>query len=92
MPSDKKPNKPMPSVAEINAYLELSAARTKKRLTLAMGQKSLTPPSIERTLKVQPKKTTEANAPSPKTPSEASVDSKASKNEDWSPFSPEPKP
>lgn len=37
MPSDDKSQKPMPSAAEINAYLELSAARTKKRLTLAAG-------------------------------------------------------
>jgi hypothetical protein len=37
MPPDDKQEKPMPSAAEINAYLELSAARTKKRLTLAAG-------------------------------------------------------
>jgi hypothetical protein len=29
--------RPLPSADEINAYLELSAARTKKRLTLAFG-------------------------------------------------------
>jgi hypothetical protein len=37
MQSDDKSQKPMPTAAEINAYLELSAARTKKRLTLAAG-------------------------------------------------------
>jgi hypothetical protein len=31
--------RPLPSAAEINAYLELSAARTKKRLPLAFGTK-----------------------------------------------------
>jgi hypothetical protein len=31
--------RPPPSAAEINAYLELSAARTKKRLPLAFGSK-----------------------------------------------------
>jgi hypothetical protein len=30
-------SKRIPSAEEINAYLELSAARTKKRLTLALG-------------------------------------------------------
>ena len=32
-----KPPKPLPSAEEIQAYVELSAARTKKRLTLASG-------------------------------------------------------
>ena len=31
------PPKPLPSAEEINAYVEASAARTKKRLTLAPG-------------------------------------------------------
>jgi hypothetical protein len=35
--SEPKSPKPMPSVAEINAYLEQSAARTKMRLPLAKG-------------------------------------------------------
>jgi hypothetical protein len=37
MTTDPKPQKPMPSAAEINAYLEQSAARTKLRLPLARG-------------------------------------------------------
>jgi hypothetical protein len=37
MSTDSKPTKPMPSADEINAYLELSAARTKLRLPLAKG-------------------------------------------------------
>jgi hypothetical protein len=37
MSSDPKPPKPLPSTEEIQAYLERSAARTKKRLTLAAG-------------------------------------------------------
>src|SRR6188508_827320 len=37
MSTDPKPPKPMPSADEINAYVELSAARTKLRLPLAKG-------------------------------------------------------
>jgi hypothetical protein len=37
MSTDPKPPKPMPSAAEINAYLELSAARSKLHLPLAKG-------------------------------------------------------
>ena len=37
MTTHSKPTKPMPSPAEINAYLEQSAARTKLRLPLAKG-------------------------------------------------------
>lgn len=35
--SPKPPPKPLPSAEEIQAYVELSAARTRKRLTLASG-------------------------------------------------------
>lgn len=38
MPSEDDPKKPMPSAEEINAYLEASAARTKKRLPLAFDK------------------------------------------------------
>jgi hypothetical protein len=41
MSTDPKPKKPVPSLAEINAYLELSAARTKLRLPLAKGATSV---------------------------------------------------
>jgi hypothetical protein len=37
MSTDPKSPKPVPSVAELNAYLEKSAARTKLRLPLAKG-------------------------------------------------------
>jgi hypothetical protein len=53
MSSDTKPTKPMPSPAEINAYLELSAARTRKRLPLAKGAAAM----------VEPKGPSEAPAP-----------------------------
>jgi len=44
MSSDTKPTKPMPSPAEINAYLELSAARTRLRLPLAKGAAAVIEP------------------------------------------------
>jgi hypothetical protein len=37
MSAEDDTKRPVPSAAEINAYLELSSARTKKRLTLAFG-------------------------------------------------------
>lgn len=37
MSSEPPPPKPLPSAEEIQAYLERSSARTKKRLTLAAG-------------------------------------------------------
>jgi hypothetical protein len=53
MSSEDKPKKPMPSVAEINAYLELSAARTKKRLPLAFNKTSAPKPApLERKLRL----------------------------------------
>jgi hypothetical protein len=42
----------MPSAAEINAYLELSAARTKKRLTLAFEPKAAPPKPAARDRKL----------------------------------------
>lgn len=50
MSSDTKPNKPMPSVAEINAYLEQSAARTRLRLPLAKGAAAVVPPKASAAL------------------------------------------
>jgi hypothetical protein len=53
MSTDPKPPKPMPSADEINAYLELSAARTKLRLPLAKGAAlvgtlpNAAPPAVE---------------------------------------------
>jgi hypothetical protein len=49
-PDDEKP---LPSAEEINAYLELSAARTKKRLPLAIGTTGAPQaPARERKLRV----------------------------------------
>ena len=49
-PDDEKP---LPSAEEINAYLELSAARTKKRLPLALGSAGAPKaPARERKLRV----------------------------------------
>lgn len=51
-PSDDT-KRPMPSADEINAYLELSAARTKKRLPLAFGTTGAPKaPARERKLRV----------------------------------------
>src|SRR4051794_6041050 len=44
MSTDPKPPKPMPSAAEINAYLEQSAARTRMRLPLAKGAAAVVVP------------------------------------------------
>ena len=50
-PDDNK--RPLPSADEINAYLELSAARTKKRLPLAFGSKGAPKaPARDRKLRV----------------------------------------
>jgi hypothetical protein len=46
------PTRPLPSAAEINAYVELSAARTKKRLPLALGTTSVPTPPRDRKLRV----------------------------------------
>ncbi len=46
------PKRPLPSAAEINAYVELSAARTKKRLTLAFGTMGAPKPPRDRKLRV----------------------------------------
>jgi hypothetical protein len=50
--------RPLPSAAEINAYVELSAARTKKRLPLAFGTTGAPTPPRDRKLRV-------AGAPKP---------------------------
>jgi hypothetical protein len=46
MSTEQKPPKPMPSVAEINAYLERSAARTKMHLPLAKGNAAVVAPPL----------------------------------------------
>jgi len=61
MSTDPKLPKPMPSADEINAYLELSAARTKLRLPLAKGAARMgTPPAAE-----QPAVATSEKSPTP---------------------------
>lgn len=51
--SAPKDERPLPSVDDINAYLEQSAARTKKRLPLAFGTKGAPKaPARERKLRV----------------------------------------
>jgi hypothetical protein len=52
MSAPNDPKKPIPSAAEINAYLELSAARTKKRLTLAFEPKAAPPKPAARDRKL----------------------------------------
>ena len=52
MSAPDDPKKPIPSAAEINAYLELSAARTKKRLTLAFEPKAAPPKPAARDRKL----------------------------------------
>jgi hypothetical protein len=52
MPANDDPKKPTPSIAEINAYLEESAKRTKKRLPLAMGSEKV--PAPEQTSRALP--------------------------------------
>jgi hypothetical protein len=46
MSTEPKPPKPMPSAAEINAYLERSAARSKMHLPLAKGNAMVAPPPL----------------------------------------------
>jgi hypothetical protein len=64
MSSEPKPPKPLPSAAEINAYVERSAARTRMRLPLAKGnalpvnaspEPSAAPPAAGRALPVRGK-------------------------------------
>lgn len=85
MSSDNKPSKPTPSVAEINAYLEKSAARTKKRLTLAMGQKPPTPTAAQPTSKVSATKLPTTSTKVVPPASAEKVDA-----ETWSPFESNP--
>jgi hypothetical protein len=44
MSTEPKPPKPMPSAAEINAYLERSSARSKMHLPLAKGNAAVVAP------------------------------------------------
>ena len=73
MSAEDDTKRPLPSAAEINAYLELSAARTKKRLPLAFAKASPKAPARERKLPV-------AGAPKaslarePSTPAEPAAD------------------
>jgi hypothetical protein len=63
-PEDDK--RPLPSVEEINAYLEQSAARTKKRLPLALGSAGAPKaPARDRKLRVAAKPAAPAVAEPP---------------------------
>lgn len=69
----------LPSVEEINAYLEQSAARTKKRLPLALGSAGAPKaPARERKLRVAAKP---ISAAVPELPSDPAADSAASAGE-----------
>ncbi len=63
MSAPDDPKKPIPSAAEINAYLELSAARTKKRLTLAFEPKAPQPKPAARDRKLPMTRATTAKLP-----------------------------
>jgi len=71
MSPPEDPKRPLPSADEINAYLELSAARTKKRLPLAFGTTGAPrAPARERKLRVA------GAAPAPQPAADATVSSK----------------
>jgi hypothetical protein len=83
MSSDDKPNKPMPSVAVINEYLERSAARTKKRLPLAMGKSEAPKQPTVRKLSV----TTEAADKSQSSDDATATEATEATEKSWRPFS-----
>ncbi len=91
MASDHKPQKPLPSAEELNAYLELSAARTKKRLTLAAGNAvPMKAPAKDRSLRVAEVKarTSGSSPPTPAGQGQAAEPSGATPAEAaWRPFS-----
>ena len=95
MASDDKPQKPLPSAEELNAYLELSAARTKKRLTLAAGNAvpMKAPAKLERSLRVADGELGKSGgvAPAPPGKGQASGDTSGAKSTEpaWRPFSSE---
>jgi hypothetical protein len=90
--SPKPPSKPLPSAEEIQAYVELSAARTKKRLTLASGNArpigaavpAVTPVKTDRKLPIGSAAAAPASpAPAPAaSPKEADAQAGAA----WQPF------
>lgn len=89
MSSDEKPPKPLPSADEIAAYLEQSAARTRKRLTIAKApSKNTASPPAKRVLQVQKQPASTAAGqehPRPSSPRGAADDAV----EAWRPPSPE---
>jgi hypothetical protein len=96
MSTDPKPPKPMPSADEINAYLELSAARTKLRLPLAKGAARVgTPPDADQLAPATGEKPPPPISASKKLPTRqqqpsrtalAPADGEASAAEVWRPF------
>jgi len=98
MPSDDKSQKPMPSAAEINAYLELSAARTKKRLTLAAGNAAPLKGSEPRDRKLRLTGSAGVAGARPAAPAPAAPagvagepEGPAAREPGWSPFPKDPK-
>jgi hypothetical protein len=73
MSAPDDPKKPIPSAAEINAYLELSAARTKKRLTLAFEPKAAPPKPPARDRKLPVTRATPSKLPGSTAATEASA-------------------
>ncbi|HWO11957.1 MAG TPA: hypothetical protein VNN80_20830 [Polyangiaceae bacterium] len=98
MSSEPKSPKPMPSAAEINAYLERSAARTRLRLPLAKGnalpagsapQAPVAPPdraTLPVTGRALPVRDTLQATGTPAAPDASDAAAEA-----WAPFSDEPK-
>jgi hypothetical protein len=96
MSTEPKPPKPMPSADEINAYLELSAARTKLRLPLAKGAARVgTPPDAGQPARADGEKTPPPISGSKKLPTRqeqpsrtapAPADGEANGGELWRPF------
>jgi hypothetical protein len=62
MSTDPKPPKPMPSAAEIQAYLERSAARSKLHLPLAKGAAAVMAPPARQPSHATPPASTTARA------------------------------
>ncbi|MEY4547168.1 MAG: hypothetical protein RL685_3363 [Pseudomonadota bacterium] len=88
--SPPPPRKPLPSAEEIQAYVELSAARTKKRLTLASGNArpigaAVTPVTTAKTDRKLPVGSAAA-APAAPAPAASTKEADAEAGAGWQPF------
>ena len=90
MSSDPKPTKPLPSAEEIQAYLERSAARTKKRLTLAAGN-ARPEPAAARADRKLPTGRASAQAVETAAPPPEAVPGAEASDASWRPFADEDK-